>query len=176
MEKYKKKRNDSILMAIILVFAIIVYVAIIPNQISMNKKTAAMAFNPATFPKLLTLGIIVVSAFGFILYTIEALKLRKQFADEIAEDKKLLAAKRAEMKTQPFSKRIEPIVPYLTFVLVLAYALIFNYVGFIWATVIIPPIMLFFLGSRKWQHYVAVYVFCAIMYCLFKFVLHVPIR
>lgn len=176
MQNYKKKKSDAILMAVILIIAIIIYFAIIPNQISMNKKTAAMSFNPATFPKILTLGIMIASGIGFILYTVQALKLKKQYSDEIAEDKKLMAAKRAEMKTKPFAERITPYVPYLTFILVLAYALIFNYVGFIWATVIIPPIMLFFFGSRKWQHYVAVYAFCAVMYCLFKFVLHVPIR
>lgn len=176
MKEYEKKKRDAVLMGIILIAALVLYFVISPAQISMSKKTAAMPFNPATFPNLLTLGIIVTSAIGLVLYTVNCLKLKKQYADEIAEAKAERAAAKAAAAEAPFSVKIAPFVPYITFVLVLAYALIFTNFGFIWATVIIPPIMLFFLGSRKWQHYVSVYAFCAIMFAVFKFILKVPIK
>ncbi len=45
--------------------------------------------------------------------------------------------------------------------------------GFILATVIVPPLMLFVLGSRNWKHYLSTYIACAVIFSLFYFVMGV---
>ena len=58
----------------------------------------------------------------------------------------------------------------------LVYAVLFIQIGFIPATVIVPPVILFAVGCRKWSYYGIYYAFAAVMYLLFRYVLLVPIR
>lgn len=55
------------------------------------------------------------------------------------------------------------------------YAVLFNFVGYIVATIIVPPLVLLLLGSRNWKHYTAVYGVGIAVYILFKFVMQVPL-
>ncbi len=68
------------------------------------------------------------------------------------------------------------LIPLGVFALALVYALLFKYIGFIPATILVPPVLLLLLGCRKWYFYAAVYVFSAVMYAVFRFVLLVPIK
>ena len=42
-------------------------------------------------------------------------------------------------------------IPFIIFVLILVYAVLFIQIGFIPATVIVPPVILFAVGCRKWS-------------------------
>lgn len=67
-------------------------------------------------------------------------------------------------------------IPFIIFALILVYAVLFIQIGFIPATVIVPPVILFAVGCRKWSYYGIYYAFAAVMYLLFRCVLLVPIR
>jgi hypothetical protein len=61
----------------------------------------------------------------------------------------------------------------LVFLLFLVYAVLFRHVGFILASIFVPPAILFVMGSRKLIHYLSIYTFIAIIYAVFQFVLKV---
>ena len=67
-------------------------------------------------------------------------------------------------------------MPFIVFALVLLYAVLFMMIGFIPATLVVPPVILFVIGCRKWHYYPIYYVFAALMYLLFRYILLVPIR
>lgn len=64
----------------------------------------------------------------------------------------------------------------LVFVLFVAFVVVFRYVGTIPAMIIVPPFILFVMGSRSWAHYLSVYGFMAAMYLVFRYVLRVYLR
>ena len=53
------------------------------------------------------------------------------------------------------------------------YAVLFKYAGFIIATILVPPAILFFLGNRKILHYLCVYGVGIGFYLIFRFLLYV---
>ncbi len=55
------------------------------------------------------------------------------------------------------------------------YAVLFRYFGFIAATSVVPPVVLFVMGSRKWYHYASFYVVAAITYILFVHALNIAL-
>ena len=61
----------------------------------------------------------------------------------------------------------------IIFALCVIYAVLFSMIGYIAATLIVPPIMLLVLGNRKWQHYVSVYAVGAAIYVVFVYLLQI---
>lgn len=161
----KKARGDMILYSVLVLVGIIFYVFIIPGQIHISKTAGAEAFSPDTFPNAVTILFIIASLCGLVLSVYRYCK-----------------AVRLEGKPQnnsgPRSRReiVGDFMPYIVFALVLLYAILFMKFGFIPATIIIPPVILLVIGCRKWHYYLIYYVFAALMYLLFRYILLVPIR
>ena len=63
----------------------------------------------------------------------------------------------------------------LVFVLFILYAVLFKALGFILATVLIPPVALFVNGGRKWQYYAGFYFVAGITYFLFVYALKIAL-
>lgn len=59
------------------------------------------------------------------------------------------------------------------FLLCVLYGFLFIKIGYILATIIVPPLILLALGDRKWHHYLSVYAVGAIMYVVFQFLLRI---
>jgi hypothetical protein len=59
--------------------------------------------------------------------------------------------------------------------LVILYGYLFSAMGYIIATIIVPPLFLLIMKCRKWQYYLALYGFATIVYLVFKFVLRIPL-
>ena len=161
----KKARGDIILYGIFTVVGVILYKWIIPTQIYMSKTASAEPFSPDTFPNAVTILFILASLAGLILAIYHYCKAVK------AEGKPV---KEPVVRTR--RETVGLFIPFIIFALILVYAVLFIQIGFIPATVIVPPVILFAVGCRKWSYYGIYYVFAAVMYLLFRYVLLVPIR
>ena len=162
--KLKKVREDIIVMALLLAVCIYFLVHGIDAQIPESPAARGQMFTPRTFPRL-CISVIAVCCFaGFIKNIRQYILIKRQNdAGETVRRWKELSGK----------ERIGQMMPLICFALCVVYALIFSKFGFVAATVIVPPILLFIMGCRKWQHYLCVYGFCAVMYAIFVFVLNV---
>lgn len=119
---------------------------------------------PRTFPTALCVVLTAVSLLGIITSCLKYARARRK------------APQQATERAHPTKEKIsEKIFPYLMFALILLYSLLFQKIGFVWATVIVPPIILYLLNCRKWYMYLALYAFAATVYVIFTLVLHVPL-
>lgn len=135
----------------------------IPTQIKVTAMMETEAFTPRSYPYLVAIGLLAVSVLGFVSNLMTYLRLRKEEGTAKAQKKT-----KEEWEKELF--------PYFIFALIVLYGVLFNLFGIVIATLIVPPIILWFLNCRKWQMYVVFYVFAAIIYLLFTQVLMVPIR
>ena len=69
-----------------------------------------------------------------------------------------------------WKKELRAIAVFLACIL---YGVLFVTIGYIFATIIVPPIILLILGTRKWTHYAVVYGVGTIMYFIFQFLLKI---
>lgn len=164
MEIVKKAKSDIILYSVLSLAGIIFNNWIIPNQVKITKSTKAEAFNPDTFPKAITLLFIVFGILGLLLAIVRYVTAVKKFGKP-----------KKESLTLSRKNIIGMLMPYIIFLLVLAYILIFSFAGFIIASLLIPPIILYVIGCRKWKYFIIYYLFATLMYLIFVFILMVPI-
>ncbi len=154
--------KDMAMWGFFLILGILLIAVIIPSQIAVSPMLAKEYITPRTFPNALSVALIVVSVIGIVSSGMKYAKLPKE---------------EREAKTEKKSKEqlYDQFFPYIIFALVLLYGLIFKHLGFIVATVFIPPVILFLLNCRKVYVYAALYGFAALIYVVFTFVLHVPL-
>lgn len=159
----KKAKRDFFFMLVLLILSVVFYVVVIPAQIPLrNNWGADIVFTSRTYPSLLAIALIIMSVIGMAASLRRIISLKKQGM--------------VSQRTKPDGRAIwKMIVPYVVFLLILAYGILFSSIGFIWATLLIPPVILFVLGCRKWPYYLFVYLFAAGVYALFRFVLHVAL-
>lgn len=162
----KEIRKDMVVYAVLMVCAIIVYFWIIPTQIYLSGSAKAEAFSPDTFPRFITIVFWLAAAGGFL----NSLRLYRRECKKDGDS--------SENIDQPHapSAKLAAFIPYIVFLLVLVYGILFSQIGFIAATAIVPPIILLIIGCRKWHYYLSYYIFAAVLYLLFKYLLLVPIR
>lgn len=162
----KEIKRDLIVYSVLILAALIVYFFIIPNQIYVSSSAAAEAFSPDTFPRFAAIIFFIAAVIGLL----NSIRL-------------YIAARNLETiqeKTQPVpsttKERLASLIPYLVFLLILLYGILFYKFGFILATVTVPPVILLSVGCRKWQYYGIYYAFALVLYLLFRYILLVPIR
>lgn len=163
--KAKEARNDIILYSVLLVASFIFYKWIIPTQIHLNALAKMEKFNPDTFPNFATIVFMIVSAAGLIWAVI------RYFMAVKAEGK---PSREKEELTK--KEKLGIFMPYFVFALVIVYIILFSQIGFIAASALVPPVILFVIGCRKPKFYLYYYIFTTVMYLLFRFILLVPIR
>lgn len=166
----KEIKRDMAVYAVLIVAAVVVYFWIIPTQIYLSGSAKAETFSPDTFPRFITI-IFFLCAVGGLLnsFRLYQKERRRGKAEKAAEH---------EESARPCTKkdRLAAFIPYIVFLLVLGYGILFSRIGFIAATAIVPPLILFVIGCRKWHYYLIYYGFAAVLYLLFKYLLLVPIR
>ena len=161
--KHKKNLQDMFLMLFFMVLAAVMIWVVIPGQIKVTAVMEKEVMTPRTFPYLASAGILVISAVGFISSLVTYLKERAADTGTVKEK-----------KTR--QQWMESLFPYFIFLLIVVYGALFYQFGIVIASLIVPPLILFALGCRKWYMYVILYAFFGIMYTLFTVVLHVPIK
>lgn len=162
----KEIKRDLIVYCVLILAAVMVYFFIIPNQIYVSSSAAAEAFSPDTFPRFAAIIVFIAAVIG-LLNSIR-LYLAARSLETVQED--TLHAPRTT------KERLASLIPYLVFLLILLYGILFYKLGFILATVTIPPVILLFIGCRKWHYYAIYYAFTFVLYLLFRYILLVPIR
>lgn len=161
----KKARGDIILYAVLSVLGFVFYKYIIPGQVYMSLTASAEAFSPDTFPNAVTILFTGAAVCGLILAIIRYIK-----AIRVEGKPQKGSSKKAK------NERIGDFMPLIVFALCLLYVILFGWLGFIPATILVPPVILYVIGCRKWNYYPIYYAFAAAMYLLFRFILLVPIR
>lgn len=162
--KLKKVREDIVVMLVLLAVSIYFLLSGINAQIPESPAARGQLFTPRTFPRLCISVIALCSFAGAVKNIRKYISLKKH--NDIGEP----VRRWGDLSRKEI---IGQIMPLICFALCAIYALIFSKFGFIIATIIVPPILLFIMGCRKWQHYLCVYGFCAAMYAIFVFVLKV---
>lgn len=161
----KKARSDIVLYAVLALVGIIFYKQIIPSQIYLSKTASAESFSPDTFPNAVSILFILASLCGLAL---AVYRYRKAVQAE--------GKPRRDRTPKTRQEIIGDFMPFIVFALVLVYAALFMSAGFIPATAVVPPVILFVIGCRKRHYYLIYYIFAALMYLLFRYILMVPIR
>lgn len=161
--KLKKLRDDIAAFAVVLAIGVYFLAFGIADQVGIPAAAAKSSFTPRTFPTILFAVITVCAAAGLI----------KSVVGYIMEKRTEEGTPAPKWSEGNRKEKIAAFMPWICLLLCLAYAIIFSKLGFIAATLIIPPIILFVLGCRKWQHYLYVYAFCGAMYLIFTLVLKV---
>ena len=158
--KQTKLKQSMISSAVIIAFSLWMILYAIPTQIPVNalQKAAAGSLTGRSFPYF---AAILICAASTVLFLSSAVKYIKQRRHESEEKKKTAVEWRKELRALG--------VLLLCFI----YGVLFMRFGFILATVIVPPLMLFVLGSRNWKHYLSTYIACAVIFSLFYFVMGV---
>ena len=162
----KEIKRDLIVYSILILTALMVYFFIIPNQIYVSSSAAAESFSPDTFPRFATIIFLIAAVVGLLNAVRLYLATRSL---EITQEK-------TQQPKSTTKERLASLVPYLVFLLILFYGILFYKLGFILATVIVPPVILLLIGCRKWHYYGIYYAFALVLYLLFRYILLVPIR
>lgn len=155
MEK-RKLRNNIIASAMFMAFSAYMIFFAIAREISVKKMlgSSMASIDSRYFPYLTTIVIGVLALVEFVAALTKYLRLGREDA---ARDDQPTNMTRA----------------LLMFGLFVLYTVMFRYWGFIAATVVVPPVVLFIMGSRKWYHYASFYGVAAVTYVLFVHALQV---
>ena len=149
----KRQRTNIIVSAIIIVIAAITWFFVIPSQIRVNSLWGSSSgVTGRTFPYFAT-ALIAMAALGELIQSAMAYTKLKRSGAKAEWTSELRAV--------------------LIFALCIIYAVLFDRVGYIVSTLIVPPVMLFVMGSRKWYHYASVYAVGAAMYLIFVYLLQI---
>jgi hypothetical protein len=164
MEALKKTRQDIIVMALLMIVSLFFYFVFIPSQIPMSANWSGnVSFSSRTFPSFLMVALFITTGIGLIRGIIRYAAVLKKGRAEAAvakHDKKEI---------------FKIVAPYITYVFILLYCVLFQKIGYIFSTLLVPPVLMFFLGCRKWLTYIGIYVFAAILYAVFKLIMRVPL-
>lgn len=162
--KSKKIKEDIIAYGVVLAVALVAIFYIIPSQVTVPKAASGL-FTPRTYPYICFTVIAICSAIGLCRSVIRFISGKKNDPD-------FMKGFRA-WKEKSGREKLGAFMPWICAALCILYAILFSKIGFIPATLIVAPIILFVLGDKKPLHYVYVYAFCAVMYVIFKVVLGV---
>jgi len=164
-KQLKKATQDTVVMLVLMAVALLFYFILIPQQVATGPPAGNINFTSRTFPNMMMGALFVLSLIGFVRSLLQMLKLRKTVPPVPAEEK----------TRKTYREIMQILIPYITYALILIYCLLFIRLGFIISTLIMPPIMMFVLGCRKWHYYLIVYAFAGLMYFIFSVVMNVPL-
>ncbi|MBO4716462.1 MAG: tripartite tricarboxylate transporter TctB family protein [Spirochaetales bacterium] len=168
-KKTRKALQDLISGFCLLCFGLVMIYLIIPKQIkerSLLGAASGTGVGSKGFP-LFSCWIIVIAA--SLLVASSAFKLVK-----LLREAKQAESSAVEKKPNK-ANWINELRAVLLMILCALYMLLFVKIGYIWSTLIVPPLMLLLLGGKTWKAFVSVYGFGVVIYVIFKFVMKVPL-
>ena len=170
----KEIKRDMIVYALLIAASVAFYVWVIPAQVIITGSAKAEKFSPDTFPRFVTIVFFLSAVFGLL----NCVRLHHKEKRRAPAPSGVDAPSGADAPKAPptFRDRLAPFIPYMIFLLVLLYGILFSKFGFVPATIVVPPIVLFVIGCRKWHYYGILYAFAAVLYVLFKYLLLVPVK
>lgn len=153
-------KKDTIAMAVLVLLSILAYVFVIPNQIP---ETATFSDAGGVGSRTVPYMVVVVIGILSLGQVIKNLVLMKGM-----EEKKVLLTD--DEKKEARVKLIKTLILYGLYVL---FGLLFTYVGFAAAAIIVLPAILYLLGIREKGYYIGILSFAGITFVLFRYVLEV---
>ena len=164
-----QNKRDVITYSVLLATSIILYFVVVPQQIVLRSSWSGdVSFTSQTFPKMLAIGLMVISSLG-IMETLQKIAKQKKVNNESGKGP---AGEKHSKTTESLYARL---MPAITFLICILYTFLFAKLGFILASVIVMPIMLGLFGCKKWYYYASVYAFAASLYIVFRIILKVPL-
>ena len=155
-------------MLIISALSAIFIVFIIPAQIPLKGSWGSdIFFTSRTYPYFASVSLLIVSALGCLWSARRMFRINKKMKEQG------IVTAREKITRQ---KVLVWFIPYITYGFIVLYGVLVDRIGFIFATAIVPPVMLLALGCKKWTYYLSVYVFAAVLYLIFRVVFLVPLR
>jgi len=155
----RKIKQDILSALVFLAGSIFLAVYAIPTQIAVSGRFMAAADSTGSriFPYF---AAAVMGLSAIVEIVTKLFQLRRAVKPEAGETKKDWKNERKAI---------------VIFLLCCVYAVLFERIGYLISTAVVMPAALFVMGSRKWQHYVSVYVVGIVMYVTFRYVLNVPL-
>ena len=158
----RKAKADMLIYAILMSLCLLFYFWFIPSQVRVTQSTGQI-FTSRTFPRFLVAALFLVALIGFCGALYQYITLRRR-----EKGREAPAAERGGLRTH--------VAPVIAFALIMAYALLFQHVGFLPASLLFIPAFLALFRCKKWIYYAGAYGFCGAMYLVFVFILGVPLR
>jgi hypothetical protein len=152
---------DFVVMVLFVVFSIVLLAWGIPTQIQVAQWNTGSSYTAQTFPYLLGYIFLGVSILGTITSGIKVWKARK--AGNLESPEKIAFEWKPVIRT------------FLMILTVFGYYLIFQWLGFLIATAITMPLLLFILANKKWRNLIYLYLFSALVFVVFRYVLIIQI-
>lgn len=157
-----KKKQDTILAVVCAVIGIALLL-LIPQEVRVVSTGVRGAVTARTFPYMAG-GLMVLSSLGLLLNTLLCKAPEAQTQEENTVSPEEAAAKKKGL-----------IRTGLSFVLMILYVIVMQWIGFILASIIFGMIFLYLTGIRKWWQYAIFAVLMFPLFALFKYVLYVPL-
>lgn len=154
----RKILQDLVCAGFFLILSMFLIFVAIPSQISVGGGfvAAEAGANSRTFPYF-AVGMMGIAAVGELIISIfQYIHVKKE----------------GQRATTEGGNEIRALI---IFGLCLIYAWLFHAVGFLISTFLVMPFALFIMGSRKWKHYLSVYMVAIVMYFIFQYVLNVQL-
>lgn len=157
--KSKSLKADAILAIFFVLLSLWMIFFAIPSEISLSDtwSTVDSGVNSRTFPYFaaIIMGVAALVQLGLVV---------KQY---------IALGKSQHNSGQGKIIWVKEIRAIAVFLICALYGVLFIKIGYILATIIVPPMILIVLGDRKWHHYLSVYGVGAIMYVVFQFLLKI---
>ncbi len=154
----EQQKRNLIASAAFVFFSLFMILYAIPGEIAISASLGggSASVDSRFFPYLTSAFIGVIAAVEFVF------SFRKYCREKKAE----------QNPSEEKGREKQALLVFLIFVL---YAVAFNWIGFIGSSIIFPPIVLFVMGSRRWQDFASYYAVAIITYLLFVYALKVPL-
>lgn len=152
----KIKYNSEIISGAVFAIVAAVLWLLIPSQVDTMETTA---INAQTFPRIAIGGLFLFSAALLIVGIVAAPKKEVTITGET-------------WRGESFRKEMRSIVYAI---ILIAYAVLLTFAGFVIATAALVVAILLFYGARKWYYYAIPLVMVAVVYFVFASLLHVSL-
>lgn len=158
----KKEKENIIISFIFMGLAFFTHAYVIPWGVPLRASWGGdIGVDSRTFPKF-TAVIMGLVAFAFLLFSLSRYVIAKKKESQ-----------EGVQETSGKSGFSGYLMGFAVFGLFVAYGVILITLGYLVASILVPPIILFMLGERKKLHYVSVYAFAASLYAIFELILKV---
>lgn len=153
------KKNIITAIVFIIISVLMIWV-IIPREVDITNSwgTSYSAVNSQTFP-MFACAIFGLASVGMLIDSIIKLVQYK--------------AKNGTTKNKEKVKWKDEFNAIIIFGMFVAYGLLFKFIGFLLASLIIAPLVLLVRKDKNWKHYVVVEVLAALIFLVFRYVLKI---
>lgn len=162
----EKAKRDMISMIVIMGISFLFCVWFIPAEVRVTVHGTS-AFTSRSFPYLLMSAMLVISFIGFCRAFWSFRKIQRSEAETLKEHQ--------EEEDTPVQSGKGSRLPYAAFILILAYGMLFQYLGYMISALIFVTVFLWMLGCRKYTYYLGCCIFCGAVWLIFTQILRVPL-